>query len=80
MAADFSNNKLKVIYETVVPMKIHPLCHGIPFILHYLPYPFSIPLKGEKFMKEHVDKVTPSAYNYCVRHTKTTYILHMWRN
>ena len=30
--------------------------------LFILPFPFSIPLKGMKFTKECVDKVTPSVY------------------
>ena len=32
------------------------------FIIHYLPFSFSVPLKGEKITKEGVDKLTPSVY------------------
>ena len=40
-------------------MKIHPLHHGVLFILQYLPFSFSVPLKRQKIMKEGVDELAP---------------------
>ena len=37
-------------------MKIRPLRHGVSF------HPFSVPLKGEKIVKEGVNKLAPSVY------------------
>ena len=41
------------------------------FILHYLPFSFSVPLKGEKIAKEGVDKLAPSVY-FVTQETRDT--------
>ena len=41
------------------------------FILHYHPFSFSVPLKGEKITKEGVDKLAPSVY-FITQQTRDT--------
>ena len=59
MAPDFHTTC--PIYETVVPMKVHTVHHDASFrpSLHIF---LSIPLKGTKITKEHVNKLAPSIY------------------
>ena len=42
------------------------------FILHYLPFSFSVPLKGKKIAKEVVDKLASSVY-FVTQETRDTF-------
>ena len=51
-------------------MKIH-YAMAFLFILHCLPFSFSLPLKGEKIAKEGVDKLAPFVY-FVTQETRDT--------
>ena len=72
-APEISQNKGNRVrfYETVVPMKIHPLRHGISFHPLLSSFSFSVPFKGEKIAKEGVDKLAPSVY-FVTQETRDT--------
>jgi len=82
----------KVVHETIILMKVHPLCHDLseffPFILRWFPFTFNLLYKAEKRKRfQYIVTQKPAAcicgHNYethpCYnRHNVSR--LHIWTN